>query len=140
MKQTPQINESAAEMYARQNPDMADAAAATVKAAKRAERKAEREQQQRASLNRAETGESLANYPAIFDGFAAKGIPEADIQPRINVFTYNAWQAKGRQVRRGEKSVKITTWIPDNETPEAKSRPVTSCVFHVSQTDAIAAA
>jgi hypothetical protein len=136
---TPQILESAAELYARQNPDMSTAAAATVKAAKQAQQQAEREQQQRDSLNRAETGKSRANYPAIFDGFEAKGIPAADIQPRVNVFTYNAWQAKGRQVRRGEKSVHVVTWIPSDDTPEATKRPVKSCVFHISQTDPVAA-
>jgi len=28
-------------------------------------------------------------------GFAAKGIPESEIKPRENVFTFNAWKALG---------------------------------------------
>ena len=37
----------------------------------------------------------MLNYPAIYEGFEDKGI--SNIQPRVNVFTYNAWKAKGRQ-------------------------------------------
>jgi antirestriction protein ArdC len=64
--------------------------------------------------------------PAIFQGFAAKGIPEAEIKPRENVFTYQAWRALGRQVRRGEHSVKVVTFIDskskeiDQDTGERK--------------------
>ena len=99
-------------------------------------------EQQRDSLDRATNGRSLANYPAIFAGFAERGIPEAEILPRVNVFTYNAWKAKGRQVRKGEKSVRVTTWItmrPKAGDPEGKPgrRPKTAYVFHVSQTDPI---
>jgi hypothetical protein len=149
-------------MYARQNPVPAQTAGDTAHAppqpwpqAKQAEqvtralrtrneqakaaKQAELEQQQRDSLDRAENGESMANYPAIYEGFAAKGIPEADIQPRVNVFTYKAWRAKGRQVRRGEKAVKVVTWIPSDDTPKSRAFPKTAFVFHVSQTDPIAA-
>ncbi len=75
--------------------------------------------------------------------FAARGIDPADIEPRENVLTYRAWQAKGRQVCKGEKSVKISTYIPidaklDPATGRviepASSRPWTAAVFHVSQT------
>lgn len=59
------------------------------------------------ALSRAINGESLLNYPAILDGFAAKGI--TDVEPRINVFTYHAWRAKGRQVRKGEHGVRVIT-------------------------------
>ena len=44
--------------------------------------------------------------------FAARGIDPADVEPRVNVLTYRAWQAKGRQVCRGEQSVRISTYIP----------------------------
>ena len=54
------------------------------------------------SLNRAKNGDSLANYQAIMQGFADKGIAANDIIPRENVFTYNAWLALNRQVRKGE--------------------------------------
>ena len=78
--------------------------------------------------------------------FAARGIDPAEIEPRENVLTYRAWQAKGRQVCRGERSVKISTYIPIEEkrdpvtgkvTRAAGSRPWTAAVFHVSQTKAV---
>lgn len=97
------------------------------------------------SLKRAVSGESFSNFPAIFRGFVAKGIPEAEIKPRENVFTYEAWRALGRQVRRGEHGVKIVTFIEsksketDPDTGERKliRRPWTSTVFHISQTGVI---
>lgn len=84
---------------------------------------------------------------SIFVGFAAKGIPESEVRPRENVFTYQAWRALGRQVRRGEHGVKVVTFIEtkskevDQDTGERKviRRPWTTTVFHVSQTDAIVA-
>jgi antirestriction protein ArdC len=71
-----------------------------------------------------------------------RGIPEHEILPRVNVFVYKAWQAKGRQVRKGEKGVRITTWItmgPKKDDPKGKTarRPQSTSVFHVSQTDPI---
>jgi hypothetical protein len=68
--------------------------------------RASREQMQQEALSRAASGSSLTNWPAIIHGFMAKGIPEADIRPRENIFTYHAWRALGRQVRRGEHGVK----------------------------------
>lgn len=95
------------------------------------------------SLKRAVHGQSLSNFPAIFQGFTAKGIPEADIKPRENVFTFDAWKALGRVVRRGEHGVKVVTFIEskskeiDRETGERKviRRPWTTTVFHISQTE-----
>ena len=99
------------------------------------------------ALSRATSGQSLTNWPAIFAGFTAKGIPEADILPRVNVLTYHAWRAKGRQVRRGEHGVKVTTWISPKDKAEGsaddgkKTRPTKmpwcATVFHESQTDPI---
>jgi hypothetical protein len=60
-----------------------------------------KEQIQGEALTRAVQGQSLSNWPAIVAGFEAKGIPADDIRPRENVFTYHAWRALGRQVRRG---------------------------------------
>src|SRR5947209_7167074 len=71
-----------------------------------------REEMQQEALTRAAAGQSLTNWPAIFAGFTAKGIPESDIRPRENIFTYHAWRALGRQVRRGEHGVKVTTFVP----------------------------
>src|SRR5712691_2999603 len=91
------------------------------------------------SLKRAVHGQSFTNFPAIFQGFAAKGIPETEIKPRENVFTFQAWKALGRVVRRGEHGVKVVTFIEhtveDKETGERKAvrRPWTTTVFHISQ-------
>ena len=97
------------------------------------------------ALTRAVSGQSLTNFPAIFQGFAAKGIPESEIKPRENVFTFDAWKALGRVVRRGEHGVKVVTFIDcrskelDQDTGERKTirRPWTTTVFHVSQTEAL---
>lgn len=91
------------------------------------------------SLNRAKRGDSLSNYPAIFAGFTAKGINANDIIPRENVFTYNAWKALNRQVRKGESGVKVITWIPCKDKDSENSRMLCkhSTVFHISQTDPI---
>src|SRR5438132_12468987 len=104
----------------------------------------DREQMQQEALSRAASGQSLSNWPAIFAGFMAKGIPEEDIKPRENVLTYHAWRAVGRQVCRGEHGVRVSTFVPmtkkDAETGEAKpigNRAWTATVFHVSQTDPI---
>ena len=105
------------------------------------------QQKQTQALNSAITNQSLINYPAIFQGFMEKGIAEQDIKPRENVFTYNAWRALKRQVQKGEKGVKVITWIDtikkvkDTKTGEDKTekgkRPWTTTVFHVSQTKPI---
>ncbi len=96
------------------------------------------------ALTRATTGQSVGNYATIYSGFMAKGIPESEIRPRENVFTYDAWRALGRQVRRGEHGVKVLTFIDcqkkDEETGQLKERfrrPFSTTVFHVSQTDEI---
>src|ERR1700691_2859975 len=97
------------------------------------------------ALTRAVSGQSFSNFPAIFQGFAAKGIPESEIKPRENVFTFDAWKALGRVVRRGEHGVKVVTFIEraskdtDSDTGERKviRRPWTTTVFHVSQTEAL---
>ena len=91
------------------------------------------------SLNRAKNGDSLANYQAIMQGFAEKGIPANDIIPRENVFTYNAWLALNRQVRKGEKGVKVVTWIPAKDKNSVSGFMFCSrtTVFHISQTDSI---
>jgi len=45
------------------------------------------------ALSRATSGMSVSNYPTIYGGFIEKGIPESEIKPRENVFTYHAWRA-----------------------------------------------
>ena len=110
-----------------------------------------RQEIQLESLARATNGQSLGNWPAILRGFVAKGIAEEDILPRVNVFTYNAWLAQGRQVRRGEHGVKVVTFLHLGATESAEERaesapakkrknhshPWTATVFHVSQTEPV---
>jgi len=97
-------------------------------------------EQQAEALARAAGGLSTANYAAILDGFAERGIYDAE--PRANVFTYNAWQELGRQVQKGQKGVKIHTWIACKSKPDANGeresykRRKTVAVFHISQTEA----
>ena len=94
------------------------------------------------ALSRAASGITMSNYPAIFAGFAQMGIPESEIKPRENIFTYNAWKAVGRHVRTGQHGVKVLTFIDmtkeDKETGEKEthSRPWHTTVFHISQTEA----
>ena len=95
--------------------------------------------QQTESLNRAKNGDSLMNYSSIMTGFIAKGINPSDIIPRVNVFTYNAWKALGRQVSKGEHGVKVVTYIDtyDKITGNPKKLCRSSTVFHISQTELI---
>ena len=100
------------------------------------------------ALNRAKTGQATSNYLSILAGFEAKGIPVDTVIPRENVFTFAAWKALGRSVKKGEHGVKVCTWIPikgksakpptDGEKPKVHCRPRTATVFHVSQTQPIA--
>jgi hypothetical protein len=100
-------------------------------------------EQRQEALSRAVSGQSFSNFPAIFQGFATKGIPESEIKPRENVFTFDAWKALGRYVRKGEHGVKVVTFIEtlskatDPDTGERKliRRPWTTTVFHISQTE-----
>ena len=105
---------------------------------------AERAEANQESLTRATSNTSVANYQAIFEHFSAAGI--TDIEPRVNILTYKAWQALGRQVRKGEKGCSgLTTWIPMGQPSEdadgnKKQRGrIVACatVFHISQTDPI---
>ncbi len=100
---------------------------------------------QQEALARATQSPSMANYAAIFQGFGAKGLPETEIKPRENVFTYDAWKALGRQVKKGEHGVKVCTWIvmtkkdSDGVAQPIGKKPRMTTVFHISQTDPISA-
>lgn len=96
------------------------------------------------ALGRAVNGQSLRNYAAIFEGCDERGIPEGEVQPRENVFTYNAWRGKGRQVSRGQKGIRISVWVPGASGNEDRPEDYgggrdgywrTAHVFHVSQTE-----
>lgn len=104
-----------------------------------------REEIAQQALVKAVTNESFANYETIIKGFVDKGIQAEEITPRVNVFTFHAWRALGRTVRKGEHGVKIVTIIPceknDRETGEKVSvkKVKTTTVFHISQTDELTA-
>lgn len=96
------------------------------------------------ALSNAVGRQSTMNYAAIFEGFMEKGIPEDQINPRENVFTFNAWKALGRSVKKGEHGVKVITFVPCEgkdkaadgaEVKTSYRRPWTTTVFHVSQTE-----
>jgi antirestriction protein ArdC len=91
---------------------------------------------QQEALNRARGNNSMLNYETIIRGFIAKGIPSSAIIPRENVLTYGAWQAINRQVRKGEKGVKVVSWIKTTDKNGIEStRQTSATVFHVSQTE-----
>lgn len=98
-----------------------------------------------AALANAVQGQSFMNFEAIFSGFLAMDIPAEDIKPRENVFTFAAFLALGRCVRKGQHGVKICTFIPasktDKESGEVKAfrMPRQTTVFHISQTDELPA-
>jgi hypothetical protein len=99
------------------------------------------------ALDRARSSASLSNLPAVYAGFAEKGVPPESVLPRVNVLTFWAWKALGRSVRKGEHGVRVLTWVPvardstDAATGETRRttfrRPKGAVVFHVSQTDPI---
>lgn len=117
----------------------------STKTTRRRKTAAERAEIAQESLGRATSNVSLANYPAIIAGFIERGIPADQIAPRENVFTFNAWKALGRHVRKGEKGVAVISWVPTRkkerdtstgETVEREGRrPITAYVFHITQTD-----
>ncbi len=98
---------------------------------------------QQEALQRARDGASVTNYPAIYAGFAAMGIAEADIKPRENVLTFQAWKAVGRSVKKGQHGVRVTTFIEvgasedpaTGEKTPGYRKPHTTVVFHISQTE-----
>lgn len=99
---------------------------------------------QEAALHNARNGNSLLNYRSIFDGFKALGIPDEDIQPRVNIFTFNAWKQLGRVVSKGQHGVRVCTFVhavaarSDARTKETSFRmPRQTTVFHITQTEPI---
>ena len=110
------------------------------------------------ALERARSGNSVNNEVRTIEAFSARGLDPASILPRVNVFTYHAWRANGRQVRRGEKGVPLPTLVrfdtskrcpgqpecracregvPDQCHFKGRGRMKTAYVFHISQTDPI---
>ena len=102
----------------------------------------ERAQQDQEALSRVCGNASMSNFSQVMLEFSARGIPLDEILPKQNVFTYKAWRALNRQVRKGEKGVKITTWFcaagkisEDGTQTEGRKICTTAVVFHISQTD-----
>lgn len=85
----------------------------------------------RATLEKAERGNSVYNNQLVVNGFAARGI---EATPRVDTFTSNAWLSKGRVVRESEKrnGVGIFTFY---QKPDGTKVSKKVWVFHVSQTD-----
>jgi antirestriction protein ArdC len=101
-----------------------------------------RREQDAQALSRAIHNAAPTNYAAIYQGFSAKGIAMEEIRPRENVFTFQAWRALGRCVRRGEHGVRVVTIIAvkrrdENGRQSAGTMPWSTTVFHISQTDEI---
>lgn len=47
----------------------------------------------------------LRNNELVMEAFTKAGF--TDVQPRINVLTYDKWVEQGRRVRKGEKSIRV---------------------------------
>ena len=87
---------------------------------------------------------SSKNDTVVIQAFLDRGIIAT---PRIDVFKYNDWLyvkhpetgKEKRQVREGEKSVKVRTMYEEkkNGVKTGKMKPATACLFHISQTDPV---
>jgi hypothetical protein len=102
--------------------DLAAMIAQAVAAAMPAKKaKATGEKKERKPLTEEQKAERRAKVDELtLVAFKEKGYK--DVQPRINVMTYDKWIENGRRVRKGEKSVKCGSWP----------------LFHLDQTDEIA--
>jgi hypothetical protein len=101
------------------------------------------------ALARIQQGASRNDVAAVF-AFADAGVDPFDVSPRVNVLTFKAWRALGRQVAKGATSVRVEVWIPtrgktaddgagddssgDNKKARGGMRRKTAYLFHVSQT------
>lgn len=87
--------------------------------------------------------QSIDERRAALDAATVKAFNKAgyqDVQPRVNVLVYGkvkddgtvtGWLAKGRKVRKGEKSIHV-------KAPGMKGRGIP--LFHITQTDVVPAA
>ena len=89
------------------------------------------------ALARAQKGASANTDAQVIGFFAAHGI---DATPRLDVFTYAAWQALGRTVCKGESGCRLRVWLnyksASESDEEGAGRGVFKnvSVFHISQT------
>lgn len=92
------------------------------------------------ALRRARGCRSVSNMVAVVSECEARGYAPAAV-PGENVLTFGAWRALGRSVRKGERGIRVSTWVPirkrdaaTGEEVEVGKRPKVAFVFHVSQT------
>lgn len=84
-----------------------------------------------ATIAKAQSREFGQNDLLVMAAFEERGIHAT---PRVDVFTFNAWLAKGKRVKKGEKGVRIFTFI---EKRDGSKSPRSVTVFHVSQTESL---
>jgi len=109
------------------------------------------------ALARIQAGFSNNDKAVLIECFN-RGLHPSEIAPRENVLTLHAWRAKGRRVAKGAISIHVLTWVPcrgrqvegeageesggeesgesggEEKRPQARLRPKTAFLFHISQT------
>jgi hypothetical protein len=100
----------------------------------------ERAQEAAEAYARTQNG-SVANFAAVYRHFMSEpfNIPESDIKPKENCFTYKAWRHLGRQVKKRPADVPrgrwgATVWLVGGRDDDDRPRFVKGSVFHISQT------
>ena len=89
------------------------------------------------ALARAQKGASANTDAQVISFFAAHGI---DATPRLDVFTYAAWQALGRTVCKGESGCRLRVWLNSKSGSEGDDEGAgrgffkSVSVFHILQT------
>ena len=89
------------------------------------------------ALARAQKGVSANTDAQVIGFFAAHGI---DATPRLDVFTYAAWQALGRTVCKGESGCRLRVWLNSKSGSQSDDEGAgrgffkNVSVFHISQT------
>jgi hypothetical protein len=96
------------------------------------------------ALQRIQSGYSQ-NDELVLMAFTQAGY--TNVVPRETVLTYRAWKAKGRQVMKGSKSLRVAVYVPIKveKTNQVKRddkggvamRPRQVALFHISQTEPV---
>lgn len=86
-------------------------------------------------MNRAQSCKINQNDYIVIEEFGKRGIPASEIIPRVNVLSYRAWIALGRQVCKSPNGVKLHSFLPVEDN-KGRERLVSKypTVFHISQT------
>ncbi len=101
------------------SPEVIAAIAAAVAAAKPAKKGKEKPSGRKPLTDEQKQTNRDKTDKATLANFKAKGYE--DIQPRVNVMTYNKWIENGRRVKKGEKATVCGSFA----------------LFHVTQTESI---